>query len=600
MIALICIFLPPVFLVFFRRWLLWEKHNCVFEKVDFSFVKEYLFCVLFMNFAVLAVAYLLFGHYGPIVKDMEAYTGFSFHYICLMIAIAVAEPVIENIIRFHVKIKGGYFKFNINWTYALYIFATILGLIYLIRIFDNCFWGDETATIYMAQMSVREMIRATSYDVHPPLYYLFTQLICQMFGNVGITYHLSAFVPYIGIMILTCTYIRKEYGKVTAFVMVTLISLTTCSIQFNIEARMYAFASLLVLIAYLELYRIICKDKAIDWICFAVASLGAAYTHYYALIAVAFFYVMLFAHMFVIRRQKKWAKKIVLLYALTFFAYLPWLMILIRAFERTAEDWWLSSLPTVWGIIIFLFDYKWMVFIFIFSVIAYVLYKIQVIAISYDCSKQFKERVDIVLSTPTFCENESHDLFWIISGLASIVGTIAVGIILSYVIRPFFVTRYIFPLSAVAYLIFGYSISRLKLKRILGGCVLFGVLLANTPIYINTYLDEKALNHESERFIHSVQPSDDAVIYVDSGNLRWVTLDYYYPKNKHIYAPDILSHIKEIFYDSSEAWLFWSYEIGEEVQNDLQRQGYELDRVYAGRMNDNAYYTIYKVKMKEN
>ena len=56
-----------------------------------------------------------------------------------------------------------------------------------------------------------------------------------------------------------------------------------------------------------ELYKIINRNKIIDWIIFCIASLGAAYTHYYALISVAFLYLML---LFMIRKNKRNLKEL--------------------------------------------------------------------------------------------------------------------------------------------------------------------------------------------------------------------------------------------------------------------------------------------------
>lgn len=49
---------------------------------------------------------------------------------------------------------------------------------------------------------------------------------------------------------------------------------------------MYTLAAFFVLAAYVELYYILKSGKIIHWVLFAICSLGAAYTHYYALITV--------------------------------------------------------------------------------------------------------------------------------------------------------------------------------------------------------------------------------------------------------------------------------------------------------------------------
>lgn len=65
---------------------------------------------------------------------------------------------------------------HISWNKILYVYAFLLFLMNFIRIFDNAFWGDEGFSIRLAQMTVGDMA-ATAADVHPPLYYLFVQLL---------------------------------------------------------------------------------------------------------------------------------------------------------------------------------------------------------------------------------------------------------------------------------------------------------------------------------------------------------------------------------------------------------------------------------------
>lgn len=132
------------------------------------------------------------------------------------------------------------------------------------------------------------MLQVTAADNHPPLYYLFTQLLYHLLGNHGYVYHLSALIPYGLILILACTVIFRQFGLIPAVVVSTFASLTDTAIMFNVEARMYSLGAFFVLAAYLALHNILHSGKTSDWVIFSVASLCAAYTHYYALISVAF------------------------------------------------------------------------------------------------------------------------------------------------------------------------------------------------------------------------------------------------------------------------------------------------------------------------
>ena len=80
--------------------------------------------------------------------------------------------------------------------WLLYLYALVLFAMHFVRIFDNSFWGDEGFTIRLVKASFYRMCRLTAGDVHPPLYYFFTQILYHIFGNHGYTYHLSALIPY--------------------------------------------------------------------------------------------------------------------------------------------------------------------------------------------------------------------------------------------------------------------------------------------------------------------------------------------------------------------------------------------------------------------
>lgn len=134
--------------------------------------------------------------------------------------------------------------------------------------FDNSFWGDEGFSIGLAQMNVFEMLQVTAADNHPPLYYLFTQLLYHLLGNHGYVYHLSALIPYGLILILACTVIFRQFGLIPAVVVSTFASLTDTAIMFNVEARMYSLGAFFVLAAYLALHNILHSGKTSDWVNF--------------------------------------------------------------------------------------------------------------------------------------------------------------------------------------------------------------------------------------------------------------------------------------------------------------------------------------------
>ena len=234
MLSIICMCLPPLLMMLCREKWVGEKIDCAFNRDLKTLAKEYLLSVLFLNLVAIAITFKIFHHDGSIVSSLNESASFTFHYLLLMIGLAAAEPVIENILRFHTNVKLRKFtvkesKINL----CIYAYAFVLVLMNFIRIFDNSFWGDEGYSIKLAQMSVSDMISATASDVHPPLHYLLAQLLYHILGSSGTTYHLVGFLPYLVIVILGCTVVRKYFGKIPEVVLITMSSLMYYALTHN-------------------------------------------------------------------------------------------------------------------------------------------------------------------------------------------------------------------------------------------------------------------------------------------------------------------------------------------------------------------------------
>ena len=150
------------------------------------------------------------------------------------------------------------------WTLAL------LRLNYW-RIYDNTFWVDETWSIRLARMSLPDMVKKTATDMHPPLFYMLAMAMNRLLGDNGPAYHLSALLPYAGILFLACTEVRREFGLGPAFLLVTMMSLMPEPLYYNVEVRMYSLGAFLVLAAFLALRRILTRNRLPEWVVFSLA-----------------------------------------------------------------------------------------------------------------------------------------------------------------------------------------------------------------------------------------------------------------------------------------------------------------------------------------
>lgn len=582
--AIICILLPPLLLVTVRHKL--QKQSLEW---NIRLLVEYLISTLILNLVVMTITYLVGGNSQSFADSLNNSIGFTVRYMVLASGLALLEPGIIGMVNFEFEYKS--FSLNMrSIAIILFYFSTLaFGIIGFMRCFDNAFWGDEGYTIQLAKMSLKDMIHATAGDVHPPLYYFLVKGLYCLFGNSGFTYHLSAWIPYCAILLLACSVIRKEFGVITVGIVVVFDSLISEAITHNAEARMYALAAFFVLAAYVELYYILKSGKIIHWVLFAVCSLGAAYTHYYALVTVAFFYLTLVIMMLF---QHKLIKPTVITSIITIVGYLPWLAILISTFKRTAEGWWSTDIPEFKNTLQSAFDSSWLLYTFFVIVLIYTLYQLKVLSFKYDKQK-WKDKKDVFQIRVSLGKrlSVSRELSWILSGVMAFVGTAIVGIGISRIVRPLFLIRYIYPASLIAYMVMGYCLSRLNFRRLYAVLLCVAILWMNVPALLSTCRSERELNRETTKFMQSVRPEEDARICTNVLDINWTLADYYYPGIAHSYY-DTLAAIEA---DDREIWLIWRDKLSEDSLMELSQKGLNAEEVYEGRFPNTIYCYVYRV-----
>lgn len=391
----------------------------------------------------------------------------------------------------------------LGWAGTLALLLWTLALLRLNywRIYDNTFWLDETWSIRLARMSLPDMLKKTATDMHPPLYYMLAMAMNRLFGDNGPAYHLSALLPYVGILILACTEVRRQFGLGPAFLLVSMMSLMPEPLYFNVEVRMYSLGAFLVLAAYLALHRILTRNRLPEWVIFSLASLGAAYTHYYALIIVAFFYLILIVPSL---RDRSFRRRTAVTWASAVVGYLPWLGVLLKSVVSTAGDWWLQEIPKPWECLLYFFESWYLAGLFVLIAAVYLF---------------------VSLRRPSGTEPMNPETLWVLVGLASMVGTSAVGLGLSYAVRPFFVIRYLYPLVPVVFLILGVCLSRLDRTKLLCFVLTAGIVVCVWPVYLHNRDDYKYQDTCTKEFLEKVQPGENAIIYTEG----MADFRYYFP-----------------------------------------------------------------------
>jgi hypothetical protein len=522
MLAFICLFIPALLTLCIRM-----KLKGI-QKIGREQLVEYLLAVLFVNLATLSVTYFVFQSTEVLVGKLNQYNGFAWKYMILSVGFAILLPIAEKFIIESVqvtcecsrKISGAR-----QWLYRFGIFYGIfLFLLNFVRIFDQNFWGDEAYTTLLVQKSIPEILSTTAADVHPPLYYLIVKVGYSLFGDQGWMFHLMSLIPSILLLLIALTVFWRKFGAIATLIFMTFLGLSPTAVAYNMEVRMYSWGGFFVLMSFYALHCILQKERKRDYILFVLSSLAAAYTHYWCVIIVAFYYLVLF----VVAFWTKWVswKKVLIVYVCTVLAYLPWLGIWIRTIQQKSESYWITYIPSFKESMGYLFSSRWNTLLWCFTGLAlvfFLLYESKMLRIG----KKDKNLQIHISCMENVCTKQ---MVWVLAGILSVVGTILLAILISKLIRPFYCLRYIYPATLVAWLVLGILISRLRGRKIYACVLLLFLVKTFYPLYQQTYESQKNQNQVLEETLKVVEENLEVgtIIFTPIDHMAWTIAPYYF------------------------------------------------------------------------
>lgn len=441
------------------------------------------------------------------------------------------------------------------------LFALLMAGLHFIRINFNTFWVDTAFSVDLIRLPFGEMLGATSVNEHPPFYYIFGKAIMLILGDHPYAFRASAFIPYLLILVLALTYVRKNYGYAPAFIIVGFSSFTPASIVYVLETRMYELGCLLTLASFISLHLILKKKKGkriIYWLLFFALSIMTAYTHYYLTVAVCIMYLCLIVYCI---KEKYELKECIIFSVLAILSYLPWLGVMLRNFGVRADDWWSGGYSHFDETMREIFGLKRYYFLALFL-------------ITFALVKAFMSR------------KKDLGRFWsILTGTLMIFVTFGVGALVSELVRPLFLSRFIYPLASIGWLLFGMGIEDAlacikpieKVKNVISAAFSFALALLLVCGCSGLYRENVAVQKEASALTNAlldgVSIPAGSTVYSDMEEEEFTIAGCYFPNTTvnienamfYYYVPE-----EESFY------LVWKdYQVGEAVQN-LNSYGYDV------------------------
>lgn len=462
--------------------------------------------------------------------------------------------------------KGFLFLRKYIFPYLIYVLAAIVVCMNVSLMFDNVVWGDEAFSANTAKKSMYGIMQVLYYwDNHPPLHYYWTKLFGELFGHTVPVYHLAALVPFIGGILLAVTQLKKYFGNIPTAFFVIISGLAASCLAYNLEIRMYSLAFCGVMATFYCSYRVISTGKRSAWIRMVLWALVAAYSHYYALVAVGIMLFLTGVAFWIKHRGKTWLKGVVAIIGFIV-GYTPWLFFLFTALKNVSGNWWMTdilgfdvSLRMVMG--------SYGLNIFILPLFLLIL-AVSVLAESSLFRVENKNGQAAVEIHKPSVKGWSDETYTVLVGTFTIIGTMTFAYLLCYLMSPMLAERYLYPVSAVTFVTLVIGLSRVlallkkwgeavhlpwveaagKLVLILFLILFLGIGLHNYKSYSTVVWDQ---NEKTNATLELIGEPDKDVQMVTNGvkHLGWTVLYHYYPKNEIINGD----------YNSAESDEFWYF-----------------------------------------
>lgn len=460
--------------------------------------------------------------------------------------------------------------------YFILIFISILEIR---LIFNNNIWEDEAFSMVLAKCDWITLWKRIIGDVHPPLYYIILKLVTTIMGyNLQIAKIVSILPIFLTNIIVINLAFKSERLSIKNIILLILFlistNFTSNFLYMGLEVRMYSWASFFVTISGIYAYKVYKKLQRKDIIIFIIMSLGAALTHYFALIMEVVIYIFLFVALLI--KDRKNINKIVKIVLCTILGYIWWLPIALRQFIDVQKDYWITFTPEdilkyikrILGI-----DINDAVAIFIYLVIGLVVVNALYKLIKKKYKNKEKENVIFSICLISFP--------FLIVGIGSIFNTI---------LTPIFVDRYLTPAICLFWMGVINLLNYIDFDKILISIFTIIIIILGIFGYKNKFANEMASGtNETLEFMKNNSKKGEFII-TNIWGLSWSVFRYYFPEDKIFYS----ENIKYLNKNEKVMWMF--EDVNKKIDKKIyENEGYNVEYIYSGYIDNNYYFNLYKL-----
>lgn len=226
-------------------------------------------------------------------------------------------------------------------TCLLLLVVAAFTVLYISLIFNVNIWTDEAFTIQITRFnSYKGIIEQTALDVHPPFYYFIVEFLVNIFGESLQVYKSISIAAMLGTMLLMAFPIRRLFGMKVSLLSILWLNAIPSVMEYGVQVRSYAWLIFFMTAAGICAYQAYQEDKKRDWILLTLSCMAVCYIHTFAMIAAVFLYVILLVGI-IFRmkgvekgRKKSWIVSFFLSGGCVAVSFIPWLFVL---YHQTAE-----------------------------------------------------------------------------------------------------------------------------------------------------------------------------------------------------------------------------------------------------------------------
>lgn len=507
------------------------------------------------------------------------------------------------------------------------------GILMLGRCFFLCFsqdiWYDELFTVGFLPHSYGEIASLTAKDVHPPLYYwivkFFSSLIialCKLIGaenTLVAAAKLCSVIPYFLLLIYCLTFLRKRFGMFVGGMFFFCVLTMPQMSAYTVEVRMYSWALFFVTAALLHAYETCTADsrnaQRLHGAAFVLYGLAAAYTQYFACVAVVMVYLYVLVAFF--RRDRGRIKEWIFYVLLSVAGYVPWLISLLGQIAAVKNNYWILplSLRSVGGCVKFLCKPAFTneTVNLILAVLLFILY------VCFFGMAVLRERQE---------RKPQRELA--MAGLGILLGLVAFGFAASFLIRPVFVYRYMLPAMGGFWLCFVLCLDMEGKKEKRKWSTVLSLLVA-LGIAVIGLRDYRAFMGEEEYKILLMKDTREALAKLQEGDIvlynfdqvQLVTSYYVDGLESCLWGGETEELIREILNSSCtfetfgdvedtqkfqqvkewlkadrRVWFIGSFQSREEIVQELQDDGFQVEE-QGSYLLERYWFNLYSIKNQD-